>query len=626
MNTPNSALLINLLGFTVGVALYLLLLVMVVRHRRASEKKGFDFLLFATAILGLLWNVGELFAFVWSDFRQADFSPLLSALAYSSLGFLPTVVVHSAWKNSASASGKVLTFAAYFLSIFAAALHFQAAFSSGAVPSNLALKILTFGSLALLAGLLIFNFKQTRERKAVWISALLIFTVSGLHLSSGAEEKFWLVELVAHQSSLPLALAILLQDYRFAFADLFLKRALSLILLALTAFGLYIFVAAPLLHYHETHDRNDAQAIALILTLWIATALVYPALHKFAVWLVDKIILRRANYEELRTTLAQTIEKQNAAEKVLDEVCQKLARALTAESGNWKASEESETNLPQVVFTARETEIFIPVTEPPFYVVNLKNFAGGRHLLSDEIEMLEAVALLTARKIDALRVTDERHTQELREREFSRLAAEAQLSALRAQINPHFLFNALTTIGYLIQSAPEKALQTLMQLTALLRGVLRSTGEFSTLDDELKIIESYLEIEKARFEERLKVKIDVSPELRRLKIPSLVLQPLVENAVKHGISKTKRGGEVCITAQIDGQNLILEVRDTGAGVSVENLAENRNRGVGLSNVEQRLQSHFGKEARLEIKSELESGTTSSIFLPLNFQRMGKRDS
>src|SRR5213592_1423131 len=97
----------------------------------------------------------------------------------------------------------------------------------------------------------------------------------------------------------------------------------------------------------------------------------------------------------------------------------------------------------------------------------------------------------------------ERYQRDIQEQEMRKLAAEAELRALRAQLNPHFLFNALTTIGYLIQTAPEKAVETLMRLTQLLRGVLRSTGEFSTLGDEIKLIESYLEIERARFEERL---------------------------------------------------------------------------------------------------------------------------
>src|SRR5690606_449275 len=123
-------------------------------------------------------------------------------------------------------------------------------------------------------------------------------------------------------------------------------------------------------------------------------------------------------------------------------------------------------------------------------------------------------------------------------------------TALRAQINPHFLFNALTTIGYLIEAAPDKALQTLLQLTKLLRAVVSRQAEFTTLRDELNLIESYLEIEKARFEERLMLSVDVDPSLRRIKIPSLILQPLVENAVKHGIAENTAGGEIAISARL----------------------------------------------------------------------------
>jgi len=622
MESLNTASLINLLGFTVGVALYALLLAMVVRHRKTRKRFSFDLLLLTTAVLGLLWNVGELFVFIWNDFGGARVSPVLLAVSYSALGFLPSVVVHSAWKTSENENTNVrwLTFSAYGLSIFASLLHFQSAIFSNAAPSALALQILTVGSLALLAGLLIFAFRQTIDKKAIWITALLVFAVSALHLSSQAEANSWFVELVAHQSSLPLALAILLQDYRFAFADLFLKRALSLIFLASFAFGLYVYVAVPLLAWHETHDRNDVAAAVLVLALWMTTALIYPLLHRFAVWLVDKIILRRVNYEMLQTEISRAIEKGSDTKAVLGEVCAKLATALTATETDWKeiSSNETETTLPSVNFTARSAEIFVPTSELPFYEISLKNFSGGRNLLSGEIKMLEAVGLLAARRIDNLRVSSERYEQEIQAREFSKLATEAQLSALRAQINPHFLFNALTTIGYLINAAPEKAFETLMKLTQLLRGILRATGEFSTLGEEIELIESYLEIEQARFEERLTVKIDVPPELGFLKIPSLILQPLVENAVKHGISNAKRGGEVRISARIDSeQNLILEVADTGAGFDEAKLI----RGIGLNNVESRLQSYFGAAASLSLMKQISGGAIARVVFPANAKNM-----
>ena len=114
--------------------------------------------------------------------------------------------------------------------------------------------------------------------------------------------------------------------------------------------------------------------------------------------------------------------------------------------------------------------------------------------------------MIAARRIDAIRLTLERYETQLREEEMQKLAAEAELKALRAQINPHFLFNALTTIGYLIESAPPRAVHTLMRLTHLLRGVLRPDGEFTTLGREIELVEHYLDIERERFEERLRVR------------------------------------------------------------------------------------------------------------------------
>lgn len=621
MNTLNTASLINILGFTVGVALYTLLLVMVARYRKRKENFSFDSLLLATAILGMLWNAIELAALFWSDFGAKQSAPFLSAISYSALGFLPSVVVHSARKNSGgeNKNARFLTFAAYGLSVLASLLHFQSALTDNLAPSGLALQILTFGSLALLAGLLVFNFKQTFEKKTIWAAALLIFAVSALHLNSHAEDTSWLVELVAHQSSLPLALAILVQDYRFAFADLFLKRALSLLLLTLTAFGLYVFAASPLLAMHAAHEKNDVQAIGILLTFWIATALAYPGLHRFAVWLVDKIILRRADYEKLRLEISKLIEQQDEIEIVLNKVCEKLASALTADSAIWTTNQNDEFSA--VEFTPNSAEIFVPTVEPPFYKIYLKEFTGGRHLLSDEIEMLEAIAFLTARRIDALRVTNERYSREIREREFSKLATEAQLTALRAQINPHFLFNALTTIGYLIQTAPDKAFETLMKLTSLLRRVLKSSGEFSTLGEEIRLIESYLEIERARFEERLEVEINVAKDLETTRVPSLILQPLVENAVKHGITKSKSGGKIFISASLENEKnevfLNLQVFNTGADSPTDISLPDQRKGIGLNNIEQRLRNYYGDAAALKIKSETGKGTTARIKLPVS---------
>ncbi len=268
----------------------------------------------------------------------------------------------------------------------------------------------------------------------------------------------------------------------------------------------------------------------------------------------------------------------------------------------------------------------LPVSDPPRYVLTIAELTGGRRILSDDVAMLESVAVLVARRIDAIRITSERHARRLREEEIGRLATEAELRSLRAQVNPHFLFNALTTIGYLIEAAPARALQTLMRLTALLRAVLRSEGDFTTLGRELEVAEAYLDIERARFDDRLRVHIDVPPRLRHLRVPPLVLQPIVENAVKHGIAHRLEGGEVTIRATVnrgnpDAHRLVLTIADTGVGATDATLLRGRQEGVGLRNLERRLECQYGADASCVMRSSPGAGTTVELRLPLDgFER------
>ncbi len=628
--------LINLPGFAVGAALYAMLLLMVIRHPvrtalsedETTSKFSPDWLLLATGILGLLWNLGGLFEWMSVDLLETERHPFLIAAAYSALGFLPAVVVHSVFQKSSGEretqtelKTRLLTIPSYALSGIAAAWHFYNSLFFDFAPSFPALQLLTFGYPVILAVMLVSSLRQSVGRKAIWATALAVFAVSALHLSRPhASENSWFIEIIGHQASLPLALAILYQNYRFAFADSFLKRAFSLLLVTAITGGFYWLIVIRLFAGNAIRVESDAKFIAVNLGFWITTALVYPQINRFSKWLVDKVILRRVNYDQLRAEITQSSVVSETAALVLETVCLQLKDALTATEAGWHKSSISPTpisSLPLVNPKPGGAEILIPTTEQPNFKIVLDNFKGGRRLLSDEIEMLGDVALLAARRIDMIRVTHERFERELREKEFSKLATEAELRALRAQINPHFLFNALTTISYLINAAPEKANATLMRLTKLLRGVLRSTDEFLSLGEEIALVESYLEIERARFEERLTIEIEIAPELLDLRVPSLILQPLVENAVKHGISPKKEGGSVRITAAQEDGNLVLEVGDTGAGVEDATLERRRGLRIGLDNVEERLRLYFNDAASLTIDSRIGEGTTVRIKISLD---------
>jgi LytS/YehU family sensor histidine kinase len=218
---------------------------------------------------------------------------------------------------------------------------------------------------------------------------------------------------------------------------------------------------------------------------------------------------------------------------------------------------------------------------------------------------------------------------QLREEEMLKLTAEAELKALRAQVNPHFLFNALTTIGYLIESAPPRALSTLMQLTALLRGVLKSEGEFTTLGREVELVEHYLRIEHERFEERLRVRIDVPAALRAHRVPTLMLQPLVENAIKHGVAPSKTGADVEVIAraidQATAPRLQLIVRNTGTPLHA---AGGRAPGdhVGIENIRRRLNGHYEGAAALTLTAGGGGWTVATIVIPIPRDAEGAEDA
>jgi len=611
MTTGTAASLVNLLGFITGVVLYVMLLWMVLNDRPALNR-----LALLTGLLGFAWNVGAFGGYGLFNLGFNEPAPLVLAGAFSALCFLPAVVVHSAWRavEKVRRGHSVLIIgSAYGLSGLATIVHFYSAIAMNTAPSQLALRGVTVGFAALLAILLVATRGQQGRSRGLWVVAMSVFAVSALHLSNhrGGEDPWWL-QLAGHHASLPLALLILYQNFRFALADIFLKRALALLLLAGLTFGMFVFGVTPLL----ASGPLSASSNALLLAMWVATALIYPFLRRSAEWFVDKIILKRTNYTDLAARLSQALDRCETPAAILGEASGILAPAMSAESIEWSESAEAGPDI-LVQQDRRSAVAAVPTTESPHYLLSIRDLSGGRRLLSDDIAMLERGALLVARRIDAVRSMQERYRHDVQEQEMRKLAAEAELRALRAQVNPHFLFNALTTIGYLIQTAPDRAVGTLLRLSGLLRGVLKAGEEFVTIGEELDLIEAYLDIERARFEDRLRVHIDVPWELRGVRIPALVIQPLVENAIKHGISACLAGGEVRISARLHQTAAVLvSVIDTGVGTTDSALERRKARGLGLTNIERRLERYGSGPGAITIRSTPGIGTTVEIRVAL----------
>jgi len=193
--------------------------------------------------------------------------------------------------------------------------------------------------------------------------------------------------------------------------------------------------------------------------------------------------------------------------------------------------------------------------------------------------------------------------------------AEASLQSLQRQLHPHFLFNTLNTISALMHKDPEAADAMLAQLSDLLRLTLDRVGmQEVPLKEELDFLEKYIQIERTRFGERLQVSMHIDPETLDAAVPTLLLQPLVENAIRHGIAKKIEGGRVEVSATRQGNDLCLAVRDTGPGLSADKRTA-LTTGVGLTNTRERLQHLFGERHRFEFHEPADGGLAVRIAIP-----------
>jgi len=190
-------------------------------------------------------------------------------------------------------------------------------------------------------------------------------------------------------------------------------------------------------------------------------------------------------------------------------------------------------------------------------------------------------------------------------------AAQAQLSALRGQLNPHFLFNALHTVVHLIPREPARAAQAAEQIAALLRTTMEEDRDLVSLGEELAFVERYLALERLRFGDRLRARIEVSEDVRQALVPAYALQTLVENAVRHGASPRIEPTEIAVTARLNGGNLALVVHDTGAGET----GGTGKTGTGLSRLRERLAVLYDGRARLDLESPTGGGFTASLVVP-----------
>lgn len=303
-------------------------------------------------------------------------------------------------------------------------------------------------------------------------------------------------------------------------------------------------------------------------------------------------------------------DQHHPGDKILTAATQEVIR-----TGNYKiVRTQKELNCPRqnVCDCPIATAVIVPLHSQGKVVGTMKLYeTKDGHLSPDLIRLAIGMAQLLGLQIELAELDHQ-----------AKLATEAQLDALQAQINPHFLFNVLNTIIATSRTNPNRARRLLIYLSEFFRWAMKSKGTLIPLEEELKFVHTYLILEKARFGRKLQYKNLIPKALLKAVIPRLSLQPLVENAVKHGITPKIGNGTVSVEAEVKNNELYFYVRDDGMGIPQERLTEvlkpgvGSGNGVGMANVHERLRGLYGEEYGLQIESVLGQETTVIMHLPL----------
>ncbi len=592
------SLLVNTLGHAAGVLIFSIFLFLLIQDRSARRLRGGAKSMLAAA-LALVWNLASLLVLGFGARTGTD------TIAFSVLSLLPAVL----FDLCLAGRQRLLVRAGYGLSAIAIGLHVAEFFQSqDARYHRWGLNLITVGFVALTCIAAGAVWRDANRRAAasrlIGTMSLFLLAISFVHFGGGHAQQVWSRELAFHHAAIPLALLVLLQDYRFVLLDAFLRFLANVLLAAVFVSGADAVWRLDLLR--GTPAPFDQ---ALLLTGACMLLILFALARTRVQTLLTHLLFRRKDVEALLRNLKQVVREEQAyiesAATQLGEFVGATA-SLDALDGLDKMDPRrpmlvSEFSRPRVELEARAIDVVVPIRLPSRgtrYVL-LGRRSGGRRYLSEDLAALGRAASVIVEQIELYR-----------ESEMRRLAAQAELRALQSQIHPHFLFNALNALYGIIPREAKGARETVLNLADIFRYFLETRKTYLPLEQELSIVKAYLEIEQLRLGPKLRIEIDVTAEALTAPIPVLSIQPLVENAVKHGIAPRPDGGLVRIEARRDASGALeIRVRDTGAGFAKPGAG-----GIGLENVSRRLELCYGSDARLDIQSTPE-GTEVSFVIP-----------
>jgi two-component system LytT family sensor kinase len=605
----------DLIHFTTSLLITAVLLVLTLRAARLPGTPVANILF---AVCGILWSAGGLVGVLLlaaGMARDAREVRAAWAVQFSGAAIFPIAIL-AVWRPFAALPWQKTA---------ARALQICAAISAAAIVAVLSTLRFSRGTLtratAINAGIvLVLGAAVTLRRgstpRAVYLPSMaIVAALAGAVLMMLPGSGGWLQGVASHLILL-MALCTFLLFARFRLADRFIRYAVRILLAAVWAGLLAGLTTAPtpweLLHRGRFPTAIHAFLLVLSVNgLLVSIVFVDERIGKQ----VNRWLFRTPDYRAETRALAARLrdlhDEQGIAAAVEDAARRPLelgkARVMAIDSAAPSALLDGET-------VERAGEVLVPMSTGGRVTQMLLAAPGAARpgLVSNDLDYLRAIAALYGNRMDALGREREVIERQSREAVLLQQVTEAELRALRAQINPHFLFNSLNTVADLIVRDPVRAETMTLRLASVFRHVLaHSSRPLTTVRDEIEFLRAYLYIEEARFGDRLRVEIAVDDAAAGEAVPSLILQPLVENALKHGLGPKPGPGHLSIAVTAEENFLRLRVEDDGMGLA----GRRESHGVGLANVAERLATLYQDRASVALEAREGGGCRVTVLIP-----------
>jgi two-component system, LytTR family, sensor kinase len=624
-------------NFGVGSALSALLLVLALRSTGENRVARFGFA--ACALTFTLSACTEQIAFCLSQSAQSLTVRLAGDLAFCAAAVWPVTILGLWAQGPYSSAWRRRVGGAVFVAACFSAVLLSFAHGIGLLPHHIyyardmespveRLDLTAYNGLFFLwLGAFVFLPGRLRGRFS-WISITALLTGITLVTMLALVEHIknvpsWVQSFLIFCKPLSILFVVaggLFDFSRFRFSDIFAQKGLRILLGALLALA-SSFLARTVfgLSLDENIHSGALAVLGFAAIVWV-TIICYARITMLSDWLVDRQIFRQADYQRALKSFREAIATESEPAAIFNTAKELVRSALRIEDASVRSDGTVQVGSAGTLSSDFARDGMFPIQkgeEPaPFYLA----ISPGprRHtLFNAEIDFLREVCLAIGRRLEVIDREKENIEMARREAQLVKQLVEAELRALRAQINPHFLFNSLNSIAALITAEPRVAEEIIIQLAKIFRHVLTHHDRpFSSIAEEISFLKTYLQIEKVRFGERLQVRFDIQESVLQFMVPTLILQPLVENSIKHGLGPKAGENQLTIRVRQRSDYVELTVEDNGVGASTpKKLVGGSSTGFGLRNLEERLQTVYRGNARFSFESQPQIGSRAQILIP-----------